>query len=350
MTVPAPASLAIGGRCAIVSTDVLIGRWASYAGVSTQSRSRARHFASIREICIWETPIRSPIWRWVSSSMNLSRSSSRSSGSSCRKPIARSLLELGELVIGVLVAEQFRVGALFVTRLAPAGGVEGDRHQCALGLDRIEHLLLAQLHELREVANRRRTPVFVHEDPLRLAELERALLRRAGNVCGPRRGAEVAAQLSEDRGNRIGRERDPPFRVVAVDRFDEAELCDLVEVFEGLGGVAIPSREAPRERRKACHELFLRRGVAVATPAHEQLPFPVRRGPSRCCWSGNRRPILDRRGRHRDLLKRSPPPSEGHGSSPQRTFPDRGATNRIREPEVQNQHRRGPRSKRLAAL
>jgi hypothetical protein len=54
--------------------------------------------------------------------------------------------------------------------------------------------------------------------------------------------SEVALQLAEDRRHRVAHER-PEIRVEAIDRLQQTEISDLLEVLPRLGRVAIAGRQ-----------------------------------------------------------------------------------------------------------
>ena len=70
--------------------------------------------------------------------------------------------------------------------------------------------------------------------------------------------AEVALQLAQDRGHRVGREGRPAGGVEAVDRLHEPDAGDLHEVVEGLVGALVAARELARERQEALDQLLAR--------------------------------------------------------------------------------------------
>ncbi len=63
---------------------------------------------------------------------------------------------------------------------------------------------------------------------------QRKLLEVARHAHGPRPVAEVALDLAQDRGDRVGGERDLALDVEAVDRLDQAQRGDLHEVVQRL--------------------------------------------------------------------------------------------------------------------
>ncbi len=74
---------------------------------------------------------------------------------------------------------------------------------------------------------------------------------------------EVATELAEDGGSRIGGERNPQGRVKAVQGFDQPEICDLNQVIELLWRTSISKRQRSREGEESATELLLQRWIVA---------------------------------------------------------------------------------------
>ena len=105
----------------------------------------------------------------------------------------------------------------------------------------------------------------------RVSDGERALLGRARDVHRPRRVAEVAAQLAEDRRDRKGLKRAAASRVETVDRLQQGDICDLYQILVGHRRVRVASRELSRERHEAQRQRLTRAGIAPVAAGEKQL-------------------------------------------------------------------------------
>ncbi len=106
-------------------------------------------------------------------------------------------------------------------------------------------------------------------------EREAELLQVARRAHVPGRVAEVAAQLAEDRRDRVGREREPALRVPAVHRLDQADRGDLDEVIERLARSPVAQGERAGERHVALDQLLAGPLVALLDEPHEPLIFTL---------------------------------------------------------------------------
>src|SRR5450759_3087661 len=109
------------------------------------------------------------------------------------------------------------------------------------------------------------------ERVLRVADPQRALLLAARHVHRPARVAEVAPHLTEDRRHRERGEGMAALRIEAIQRLEQSERSDLLQVLEGLRGLAVPSRETAGERHVVAKEGHSRRLVLMLVPPREQL-------------------------------------------------------------------------------
>src|SRR5262249_38905956 len=112
-------------------------------------------------------------------------------------------------------------------------------------------------------------------------EFEGELLQVARYADRPALVAEVALELTEDRRDREARERGLAARVEAVDRLQQAERGDLLEVVELLAAPLVAARELARERQEPLHERGASGGVTLVS-ALQQAPVSA----------GTRRPAL----------------------------------------------------------
>ncbi len=97
------------------------------------------------------------------------------------------------------------------------------------------------------------------------------LLEAAGQVDLAAAVAKVALELAEDRRRRVAREGVAQRRVEALDRLDQPQARDLVEVLGRLGAAGVAVGEAAGERHEAVDELFADRGAPLTVVALEQL-------------------------------------------------------------------------------
>src|SRR5438874_2357467 len=101
-------------------------------------------------------------------------------------------------------------------------------------LERVEHLLHAELEKLGELRHGRRPPPPGGQLLFGLLDLQRALLRPAWDVDRPAEVAEVALQLAEDGRNGERRERGAAIRLKAVDCLHQAETRHLEQILVWL--------------------------------------------------------------------------------------------------------------------
>src|SRR5918996_1318437 len=108
--------------------------------------------------------------------------------------------------------------------------------------------------------------------------------------------AEVALQLSEDRGDCIGRERGAAGRVEAVDRLHESHACDLHQVVEGLVLALVATRELARQGQEPLDQLLAGRRVARLVVANQETPILTRAAAGRPPALGGGLALLPRPG------------------------------------------------------
>ena len=126
------------------------------------------------------------------------------------------------------------------------------------GLERVQHVLDAELQVLGQLVDGRGTTGLRRQPLVGLLDLEGLLLGATGNVHGPPEIPEVALQLSEDRGHRERRERGSAFGVEAVDRLHKPEAGHLEKIVEWLPRSGVTAREVPREGQEAIDQLCSR--------------------------------------------------------------------------------------------
>jgi hypothetical protein len=85
----------------------------------------------------------------------------------------------------------------------------------------------------------------------------------------------VALDLAGDRGNGEGGEADVALEVEALDRLDEAQRGNLLEVVERLALVGVAACQRAGERQRALDELQPGTLILVVTPASQQLAVVV---------------------------------------------------------------------------
>ncbi len=195
--------------------------------------------------------MRSAISVWVRSSTKRIFRIRRSRGGMCPSTADNGRVELHQLVALVLAADQVPVGGARIVVGAGTRRVQRDRLVGLDRLQRVDHLLGVELEVLGQLVGGGRVAALVGDALLRVAHLQRALLRAAGHVHRPAGVAEVAAHLAEDRRDGEGLEGVAAFDVVAVHRLEQAERGDLKQVLEGLGGAAVAPRQAASERHEA---------------------------------------------------------------------------------------------------
>src|SRR5262249_44505807 len=118
--------------------------------------------------------------------------------------------------------------------------------------------------------------VLVGEALLRVAYLQRPLLRAARNVYGPTGVAEVPSHLTEDRGYCERREGVTALRVEPIECLEQSERGDLQQILERLRGVAIAPRQATRKGHEPLQQRLSCGAIATPLPARKQLMWLVR--------------------------------------------------------------------------
>ena len=96
------------------------------------------------------------------------------------------------------------------------------------------------------------------------------LLKPAGQVDLAPAVAEVALDLAQDGRRRVAREGVAEGRIEALDRLDQPQACDLVEILGRLGTPRVAVGEAAGERHEAVDQLLAHQRALVAVVALEQ--------------------------------------------------------------------------------
>jgi hypothetical protein len=102
------------------------------------------------------------------------------------------------------------------------------------GVQRDGHVGLGGAEVRGEFRPRRRPAELLGESGAGRAESEGQFLDPPGYPHRPGRVAEVPLERADDRGHGVGGEGHRPGGVVPVDRLDQAERGDLVQVFHGF--------------------------------------------------------------------------------------------------------------------
>src|SRR5215207_6211156 len=173
---------------------------------------------------------------------------------------------LGGLVARVLGPDPRDRLSVFPERLVERDGAVGLR-----ALKRFEHLLRRRAGRLREILDRRRAAELRREAVDFARDAGAQLLQPARDAHGPRTVAEVALDLAQDRRHRKGREAQLATEVEAIDRLDEPDAADLLEIVERLAAVRVTSSERSDERHHALDQENARLLVALLVPATQQL-------------------------------------------------------------------------------
>ena len=106
------------------------------------------------------------------------------------------------------------------------------------GLQRLEHVVLADVDLDGELGDGRRPPQLLGQVLLGPAQLEVQLLGPAGRAHRPGAIAEVALELALDRAAGEGRERHPHVGIEALDGVDDRHQRDLAQVVRSRHRVA----------------------------------------------------------------------------------------------------------------
>jgi hypothetical protein len=158
--------------------------------------------------------------------------------------------------------------------LVPGGRVERDEVVRVGRVHRLEDLLLGGAGGPRDLVDGWRAPGPLREVAHDLPQPEVQLLEPPRDPYSPSLVSEVALQLPDDRGGRVGREFDLPPRVEPVDRLHQADRGHLDEIVERLAA----SREAAGEvfdQPEVRLDELLTDGRVVRTPEPPELVLDV---------------------------------------------------------------------------
>ena len=155
--------------------------------------------------------------------------------------------------------------------LAVGRGLQRDGVVGLAGLERLEHLFRRGVGRLGELVDGRRALQLGHELVDHLVEADVELLQAARHAHRPALVAEVALDLADDVGRRVGGELDAAAEVEAVDGLDEPDGADLDEIVEVLAARGVAARERAHQRQVHGDELLARLAVAVQVVAAQQV-------------------------------------------------------------------------------
>src|SRR6266480_146 len=148
---------------------------------------------------------------------------------------------------------------------------ERERRVCRPGLERLQHLLGAGLELRRYLRDAGRAPQLRREPLDGRPHLPVQLLEGAGHPDRPALVAEVALDLPHHVRRRVRREGDLARQLVAVDRLDQPDRADLLDVLERLAAAGVAARQGAHERQVPLHEHRARARVAALVVAAQQL-------------------------------------------------------------------------------
>ena len=164
----------------------------------------------------------------------------------------RGVLDLGEAAVVEPedVLHRLVGRALVAERLGQRPGRVGLR-----GLQRLDDLVLLGARRLRELGDRRSATELGGLRLHRPRQANAQLLHPARDMERPGPIAEVALDLADDRGHRVGRELHLALGVEALDREQQADRADLDQILLWLAAPGVPRGEALDERHVAVDEL-----------------------------------------------------------------------------------------------
>ncbi len=132
-------------------------------------------------------------------------------------------------------------GSFAVTGVVVRRGRERRGAISPSGFQRFEDILDADPEMDRQLSRCRWPSTFAGQEVDRVAKVDMEVLHASRNLERPRRVAEMAAELTHHRRDRVACERDTDVGIESLDCFQQAELADLNEVVERL----TPMREPP---------------------------------------------------------------------------------------------------------
>src|SRR3954470_3493216 len=187
------------------------------------------------------------------------------------EPRAQQHAMLGELEALVVAADR-------VERAGAVGEGLVERHH-PVGVrrpQRVEHLLNAGAERVAHLLHGRRAAELARERLAAAHDARAQLLDVARDAEHPAAVAEVALELARDRRNRERREAHVARDVEAVDRLQQSQRRDLLEVVERLALAGVATRETARERQHSLGELGARGTVSVLVPPAQELADLIR--------------------------------------------------------------------------
>ena len=134
----------------------------------------------------------------------------------------------------------------------------------------LQDQLVARVQVVRQLRDRRLAAEQVRQLAAGVLDLQGELLEPAGNPQRPRGVAEMPPQLTQDRRHREAAECGSAVGIEAVDRLQEADAGDLLEVLDRLLGAPVAAGEAAGERQIALEHPVARRRARVGAEAREQ--------------------------------------------------------------------------------
>jgi len=171
------------------------------------------------------------------------------------------------------------------------GGIQRGGVMSPRGLERVKHVLDAELEIQSQLLHRRGPAGLGAQLLLGVLDLDRPLLSSPGHVHRPAQIPEISLELAKDRRHGERGERRPTAGVESVHRLDEAETGDLEQIIEGLASTVVASGQLARQRQEAPNQLVSGPAVLALMPAGEEYLVADARGAvgfrPGCCGGGS---------------------------------------------------------------
>jgi hypothetical protein len=187
----------------------------------------------MRDTGIWETPMRSAISRWRRSSSNRMRSTARARVSSVLTTSSASNRSVDGSEPAVRLGQEVKSGWALVALARRC--VERQRALALGGREPLHDLLVSAVERRSDLAHGRLAPVRAPEPLARPDDLQGEVLQRSRRLDDPGAVAEVAAEFTEDRRDRVAGEHGAAVGIPSGDRLDQAEAATCTRSSIGSG-------------------------------------------------------------------------------------------------------------------
>src|SRR4051812_24395914 len=172
----------------------------------------------------------------------------------------------GAAHLGVEAADRVGQRHVLADRLLQRARAPG-----VLALDRLQDLLERRVDRFGELLDVGRTAELVRELVACAGDLQLELLHAAGHAHRPGLVTEVALDLTQDGGRRVGREAHLAIEIEAVDRLHDPDAGDLHEVVDRLAAAGVAPGEGAGQWQHLLGELVAGGLIALLMESAQEL-------------------------------------------------------------------------------